>query len=280
MDGATTKTGDPVNQFIFSSGLVQELELYLDDKGGCAKISSALRDVFKCRKVPHKEGDQLMKKMLDKDARFLVENGRVFLNRQQDLPSGNLDAIRFVILDFETTGCGPDSRAMEIGMVILQGGKILDEYGTLLNPDQYVPRFVQKMTGIRRHMLKDAPRFEDVHEKVAAFIEGSVLVAHNLPFDRAFLWREFHRVDGRIPNHPAFCTLALARKLLPKDQKKGVDALCELFDIEADDRHRALGDARATAKILVRLLDLASEHEVETMDDLRGLLDGSKKKED
>ena len=131
-----------------------------------------------------------------------------------------------------------------------------------------------RLTGIRSGDLEGKPAFSEVLPRISEMLEDAVLVAHNLPFDVRILESEMARAGvERNPKHPRVCTLKLARRLLPKDDPKNLDALAERFGLRFLARHRALGDARVTGALLHKLLKLGAEScPLETLGDLQDLL--------
>ncbi|MBN1587529.1 MAG: 3'-5' exonuclease [Candidatus Omnitrophica bacterium] len=164
----------------------------------------------------------------------------------------------FVILDLETTGLGADRcRVIEIGMVEVRGSKVTDTYTTLIDPGCPIPSFITGITGIRSEMLRGAPRFEQVAAPVGEFLDRGLMVAHNAPFDFRFISAEFERAGQvRRPDH--LCTVRMARRLVPELRSCSLDSLMRHFEIRLQEnkRHRALGDALATARIFIQLCRL------------------------
>ena len=175
-----------------------------------------------------------------------------------------------VVFDFETSGsvAGKD-RAIELGMVAVERGKIAQEWESLFNPEGApVQRYVLKMTGITLPALRSAPSFIDLSQEIAEFCGDDVLIAHNLMFDKRFLDAEMIMATGSAPPNPAMCSFQIAKRLLPNVHARGVEGLCGYFGLSTGKRHRALDDTRATAQIWLKLLEVASDHGVETFGDL------------
>jgi DNA polymerase-3 subunit epsilon len=186
----------------------------------------------------------------------------------------SLEELTFAVLDFETNGLPPTDRAIELGISLWRGGEEVTTYERLLNPGTPVAPFVTRLTGIREADLEGCCTFEEILPDITLLLDGAVVVAHNLPFDRRILLDEIHRAGGD-PGlaAPAVCTLSLARRVLPKEDPKNLDALAERFGLTFTGRHRALGDARVTGRLLRILLDLASERsEIRTLEDLQGFI--------
>ncbi|MCB9259329.1 MAG: GIY-YIG nuclease family protein [Ignavibacteriales bacterium] len=176
----------------------------------------------------------------------------------------------FAVIDFETTGTSPkNSRVIEVGIVKIENLKIVDSFQSLVNPGQYIPPFISSLTGISNEDVYDAPDFDSISSNIKNFIDGSVLVGHNLPFDFAFLKSEFDRAELILPKLMQVCTLKLSRSLFPELKSKSLGSMVNHFKIRHRDVHRALGDATATAKVFLKILDkLVTEHNYESIADL------------
>jgi DNA polymerase-3 subunit epsilon len=189
-------------------------------------------------------------------------------------PPPRLDALSYVVVDLETTGGRPlhGDRITEIAAVVVRRGEITEVYETLINPERPIPPWVTALTNITWSMVKEAPRFGAVCGRVLDVLEGHVFVAHNARFDWGFLCAEVERATGRLLNGRRLCTVKLARKLLPQLRRRSLDYVAHYYGVEITARHRAAGDAIATARILVRLLAEARERGCETWEDLDRLL--------
>lgn len=173
----------------------------------------------------------------------------------QILLSKSVEAVdRYVVFDFETTGLSParGHRIIEIGAVALREGEFVSEFHSLINPGRSIPKALEKIHGIANEMLINKPPPEEVIPKFRAFIGPAVIIAHNAKFDLSFLRHEFGRLGFGLANR-YFCTLKISKKLLPRLSDYRLETVYEhLFgNIEESKvkRHRALDDARLTAKI-------------------------------
>lgn len=145
-------------------------------------------------------------------------------------------------LDLETTGATPlRDRITEIALVRFEGGIEVARWQTLVNPETTIPPFIQQLTGITNEMVQDAPTFAEVADKLAAFLEGSVMAAHNVRFDHGFLKSEYRRV-GQTLRQRVLCTVKLSRKLYPAHRGHGLDAIMHRHQLTTEMRHRAMGD--------------------------------------
>lgn len=145
-------------------------------------------------------------------------------------------------LDLETTGATPlKDRITEIALVRFEGGVEVARWQTLVNPETNIPPFIQQLTGITNEMVISAPTFADVADKLAAFLEGSVMAAHNVRFDHGFLKSEYRRL-GQILRQRVLCTVKLSRRLYPEHRGHGLDAIMQRHQLTTEMRHRAMGD--------------------------------------
>jgi len=165
-------------------------------------------------------------------------------------------------VDLETTGTSArHNRVIEIGIVRVEGGVVVREYHTLLNPGTLVPAFFTSLTGISTAMLVDAPQFEEVALKVAELLDGALFIAHNAPFDYGFLGGECKRL-GITFSYPYLCTAKLSRALFPRYRRHNLDSIIERFGLSEGDRHRALDDARVLHQFLGVAKDCLGEERV------------------
>jgi len=184
-----------------------------------------------------------------------------------------LTGLDFTVVDVETTGWAPDKAGItEIGAVRVRGSKVVGEFSSLVNPGTPVPPAITELTGISDQMLASAPPVADVLPDLLAFAEGSVLAAHNAPFDLAFLIAACDATGLAWPRFEVLDTVRLARHLMATPQEvpdRKLATLASFFEAPVRPSHRALDDARATAVVLGRLLGrLADREGVMTLDDL------------
>ena len=180
-----------------------------------------------------------------------------------------LSSLTWAVVDVETTGGPPPNhRITEIAAVIVKNGEIKEVFETLVNPQRSIPPFVTRLTNISWDMVKDAPTFSAIVPSLLEKLEGNVFVAHNAQFDWGFLTHEIQRTSGARITGNQLCTVRLARKLLPHLPKRSLDYVANYYGIEITGRHRAAGDAMATARCLLRLLDEAADRGCTTWEDL------------
>jgi DNA polymerase III epsilon subunit family exonuclease len=169
-----------------------------------------------------------------------------------------------VVVDVETTGSKmPPCRVVEIGAYRVRAGRIVAEFETLVNPRAAIPPFISSLTGITDAMVARAPDFEEIAHNLLDFVGTSVLVAHNSSFDVRSINYELARLyPGRKLRNAALCTVSLSRRVVPALSNYRLHTVAEHFAVTIHNRHRAPGDARATAEIFIRLLALLRENGV------------------
>ena len=192
----------------------------------------------------------------------------------REVPDDPLHELSYVVVDTETTGGRSwlGDRITEIAAVVVRGGEIVEVYETLVNPQRSIPPFITALTNITWDMVKDAPTFERVAPDVMRVLEGNVFVAHNANFDWRFLTTELNRATGRQLYGRRLCTVKIARKVLPHLQRRSLDYVARYYGVEIRNRHRAGGDAIATAKCLIRMMSDLSERGCGTWSELQTLL--------
>ena len=157
-----------------------------------------------------------------------------------------MENITFVIFDTETTGFSPiNDRVLEIGAVKVRDGKKLGEKTWLINPKRSIPWYVENVHHITSDMLKDRPTFDQVYPEFLEFIDGSVLIAHNAPFDIRMMSAEAARAKMPAPKNAVLDSLALFRNWYPDLKSHQLGDIVDLLDISRDgmQAHRATDDS-------------------------------------
>ena len=157
----------------------------------------------------------------------------------------------YTIIDVETTG--QTNRITEISIFKYDGDQVVDEFTTLVNPEDYIPTHITALTGIDNAMVADAPYFSDIAEDVLRITEAAIFVAHNVNFDYNVIHGEFKRLNIEF-RRKKLCTVRLSRKLIPGFRSYSLGKLCANLDIKIEGRHRARGDAKATVILFQMLL--------------------------
>jgi DNA polymerase III subunit epsilon len=168
----------------------------------------------------------------------------------------------FAFIDVETTGMKPlTDRVTEIAIIRFSATATPERWQSLINPGVAIPAEIQALTGITHAMVRDAPSFFEVREEVRRLLEGAVFVAHNARFDYGFIKNEFRRLSEAF-TADVLCTVRLSRTLYPAADGHGLDAVIARHRLSGFDRHRAMGDAEATAAFVCHAED---EHTPETL---------------
>lgn len=189
-------------------------------------------------------------------------------------PNHMIKDMSFVLFDFETTGLDAQTdRIIEMGAIRYQTGRVLSEFSTLVDPQMAITEQITNITGITPAMLEGQPTIQQVLTDFLDFIDGGVLVAHNADFDMGFL-RQACLAQGVELEWPVFCTLKLARTLLPQLERKDLDTLAQHYELQFEARHRSIGDAKVTGSVLNRLLAHEGRH-LRTWADLLPFRSGS-----
>jgi DNA polymerase-3 subunit epsilon len=168
-----------------------------------------------------------------------------------------MNANSLIILDFETTGLSPNmgDRAIEIGAVKLENGKVTEQFQALMNPGRPVSSFIEDYTGITNEMLSKAAPCEEVMTEFADFIQGQNLVAHNASFDKRFLDNELQQISSNYDGQFA-CSLLVSRRLYQSAPNHKLGTLINYKGIASSGSyHRALYDAQMTAKLWLTMID-------------------------
>ncbi len=163
--------------------------------------------------------------------------------------------MEFAIVDIETTGGMPHTHGItEIAIVMHNGVEVTGKYVTLVNPRQKIPPFIVNMTGISDEMVAQAPLFEEVAPQIYNLLKDRIFVAHNASFDYSFV-RYLLGKSGYDWSAPKLCTIRLSKKVFPGLERYGLGSLTRDLGIRIEGRHRAWGDAQATAEVLTMAIE-------------------------
>ncbi|HTW88465.1 MAG TPA: exonuclease domain-containing protein [Candidatus Binataceae bacterium] len=218
-------------------------------------------------------GPRILGRLLGDDPHFCFEaaSGLWSLSRNDGLKVP-LEAANFVVVDLETVGGRPGpGTIVEIGAYRMTGPRVLDRFQSLVRPRTPIPPFITRLTSITNAMVAEAPPIESVMPAFREFLGDAVMVAHNAPFDFAFLDFEFRRMFGLGLLNPVLCTLKLSRRMLPSLKRRRLDALAEHFGLSTEGRHRGLGDARMAAEVLAIFLEMSARMGITRLDRLLDL---------
>jgi DNA polymerase-3 subunit epsilon len=249
------------------------LDLLLVEPCGAERLS---REVMGLPNASRAIAERLAVALLGADPRIhRLNDGRwAVVTELQGSPL--IEECAFAVVDCETTGvraAGSD-RITDIAVVVVQGARRELVFESLVNPGFPIPMWVTGITGITDMMVRSAPPFEEIAEQVLAALAGRVFVAHNVRFDWRFVTAEVRRSSDLTMDGPRLCTVRLARRLLPHLESRSLDSLTYHFGLTNPARHRATGDALATAELLQRLLGMARDAGARTLADLEGMMSG------
>lgn len=173
--------------------------------------------------------------------------------------------LEYAIVDIETTGGNASgSRITEIAIIIHDGTNVIERFETLVNPEKEIPISIFGLTGINNEMVANAPIFDDIAEKVLEMLTDRVFVAHNVNFDYSFVRHQLEQAGFKWTARK-LCTVRATRKIRPGLGSYSLGNLCNSLDISLENRHRAGGDADATAILFSRLLEWDNEGEIDKM---------------
>jgi len=174
-----------------------------------------------------------------------------------------------IVLDLETTGLSPyASNITEIAAVKVQNGNIIDEFHTLVNPKEPIPRFITRLTGITDHMVKDAPPIQEILPALKTFLGNHPIIAHNAGFDYNFLKHNFEKHLREQMTNTTICTAKLARRIHSQLPSKRLGALCEYYNITLEQAHRAMSDTLATAELYHKFIEQLAQYNICTPEEI------------
>lgn len=167
-----------------------------------------------------------------------------------------------VLLDCETTGGKAIyHRIIEIGLIVIEKGEVIEKWQTFIDPKVPLPAFIQSLTGISPGMVHGAPEFCDIAEELLSKLKGRTLVAHNARFDYGFLKNEFERA-GISYNAKPLCSVKFSRNLYPQFKRHGLSQIIERFELSIENRHRALDDAEMIYQFFQKSSGLFADDEI------------------
>lgn len=246
---------------------------------GPADAQSLIAHVCQLPRMPATVAEHMATALFAGHQRFVREpDGRwaIFSKRESSAatPLDRLADLRYAVVDVEATGGGAyrGDRITEVAVVEVHGGVATTVFDTLVNPERSIPPWVSRLTNISYEMVKDAPTFREICDQLLGVLDGRVFVAHNANFDWRFLGMEIERVMGRRLEGRKLCTVKLARKLLPQLRRRSLDYVSMHYGVEITRRHRAGGDALATARVLVRMLQDVQRRGCASWHDLQMLM--------
>lgn len=172
-------------------------------------------------------------------------------------PRELLEELNFCVIDLETTGGNHENdQIIEIGMVKIEKLEIVDEKNLLIDPEIDIPEFIQKLTSIKQKDIQGCPTITDVIDEILDFIGDDIIVAHNISFDLPFMNSVLRRLGRPELENKSLCTNVMTKHMIPEIMSSNLTYMSQLFEIDHNNAHRAYDDALATAKLLLKYLDI------------------------
>ena len=252
------------------ASLVERAEAFVVEHGGRASEDLLISHVFGSSTSPALWRPLLRDVLAKHDNLTLRADGSWFLANQQVDSAAPLE--EYVVLDVETTGLQASrQRIIEIALVRMAHGQVVERWESLCQPGRRVPAYITKLTGIDDERLDDAPAFGEVVDQVLERIDGAVIVGHNVAFDISFLNEELKRVGREPVVNEHLCTLSLATRLMPGLRKPTLHAVAQRLVVPGHSRHkhRAGTDAQVTGHVAWALLRQAADAGFTTLDELK-----------
>ncbi|HFI0405432.1 TPA: bifunctional DnaQ family exonuclease/ATP-dependent helicase [Streptococcus suis] len=179
---------------------------------------------------------------------------------------------RYAVVDLEATGTGADAKIIQIGIVLVENGEIIDSYATDINPYEPLDDHIKNLTGITDKQLEQAPDFGQVASTIYDMIGDTIFVAHNVKFD-ANLLAEALFFEGYELLTPRVDTVELAQLFFPTFEKYSLGNLAEHLDLGLDQAHTAISDAMATARLLIKIQEKIRSLPLSLVENLQELAD-------
>ncbi len=268
--GSVASAADPAFH-----GLALRAEAFIAEQGGRASEDLLISHVFGSAGSPSL-WRPLLRDVLSHHAGLTLRTDGAWLLANAPMRPGEgpglLDA--FAVLDVETTGLSPSrQRVIEIAIVHIEHGSVVQSWESLCQPGRSVPAYIVKMTGIDDELLKDAPLFESIADDVVGLLADRVIVGHNVGFDIDFVNAELKRLERPPIVNDRVDTLALASRLIASLRRPNLQAVAQKLGHAEGRRvrHRAGADAELTGKVAVSLVEQARDAGFETLDELKGI---------
>ena len=251
--------------------LTERAVTYVRDHGGCVPEDALIAFVFGNTGAPAL-WQSLLRQILDQDDRLIFRPDGSWSLAIQAPHAGASSLTDFVAVDVETTGLQPlRQRVIEVALIRYKCGEINERYSTLVNPDRRIPAFISKLTGIDNALVEDAPRFAEIAETVESFLEGALLVGHNVGFDINFINAELSRCGRRQLVNERLDVMGLSARLIPGLRRPSLDKAALQLGLTPRKTHRADVDAELAATVALHLAARASDIGIDTVDRLRAI---------
>ena len=172
---------------------------------------------------------------------------------------------KYAIVDLEATSASSTACIIQVGIVIMQNGRVIDEFASDVNPHQKLDNHIVHLTGITDQQLSQAPDFSEIARTIFELIEDCIFVAHNVKFD-ANLLAEALFMEGFELRTPRVDTVELAQVFYPTLEQYNLSYLSRVLNLDLAQAHTAIEDARATGKLLFHLMDKIASLPRQTID--------------
>ena len=172
---------------------------------------------------------------------------------------------KYAIVDLEATSASSTACIIQVGIVIMQNGRVIDEFASDVNPHQKLDNHIVHLTGITDQQLSQAPDFSEIARTIFELIEDCIFVAHNVKFD-ANLLAEALFMEGFELRTPRVDTVELAQVFYPTLEQYNLSYLSRVLNLDLAQAHTAIEDARATGKLLLHLMDKIASLPRQTID--------------
>lgn len=180
-----------------------------------------------------------------------------------------LRSLKFCVIDLETTGGSPEKdQIFEIGMTKVENLKITEERSFTVNPEREIPEFVQRLTGVKQADVTGAPVFKEIADEVRLFAGDCILVAHNTSFDIPFLNAKLKEVGRPMFENKVLCTNVMTKYMIPEIVNSNLEYMGKIFDLGQQKAHKAIEDARMTARLLLKYLEIFQQKEIRKVNQL------------
>lgn len=236
----------------------------ITDHGTVQGFTEAFHTIRDIKGDYKKKGEKLDFKVIYGVEAYLVDDTKKIVANTR----GQNFKDEFVVFDLETTGFSADAdQIIEIGAVKVRDGEIVDKFSSFVNPEVPISFRIEKLTGINDMMVLDAPKIQEILPKFLEFCGDAVLVAHNAEFDTSFILNKAGKMG--IELEPTYIdTVLLAQFLIPNMHNYKLDTLCKHLKVSLENHHRAVDDAAATADMFLKLVQMLSDRDIATLEQL------------
>jgi len=237
------------------SPLHRHLEQLLREQNGQATVETICQEVLQLAAPPPPLAATLVEALVEGDPRLHFDGEDIVEWVEPGAEDLWAAARRFAVVDVESTNGGRgEQRVIEVGVTLVEDGKVAREWSSLVNPERRIPYWVQQLTSINDAAVAASPRFAELVPALLEQFEDAVLVAHHARFDVACINSEFSRALGKRLTNPYLCTVEVSRRHLPGAENYRLETLSQWLRLTHERPHRAGSDARATAELFCHLL--------------------------